>query len=139
MSTHLNPDHPDPAYHAGRLMAVLANIQEAALGNVNANVVQRFYPAASATPALVFGRLARLSQFHLAKLDPGLGKYFDLKQADIWAQVQDRLPATFSLEQQTLFALGYYQQLAHDANERKERSAAKRAGAPGAPQFEGDL
>lgn len=137
--THLNPEHPDPAYHAGRLMAVLANIQESALGNVNANVVQRFYPAASSTPALVFGRLARLSQFHLAKLDTGLAKHLDLKQAEIWAQVQDRLPATFSLEQQTLFALGYYQQLAHDANERRERSAAKKAGTTESNLFEGDL
>ena len=138
MSTHLNPEHPDPAYHAGRLMAVLANIQEAALGNVNANVVQRFYPAASATPALVFGRLARLSQFHLAKLDAGLAKHLDLKQAEIWGQIKDRLPTTFNLEQQTLFALGYYQQLAHDAAERRERSAAKKAAATDSNLFEGD-
>ena len=139
MSTHLNPDHPDPAYHAGRLMAVIANIQEAALGDVNANVVQRFYPAASATPALIFGRLARLCQFHLAKLEPGLAKYLDLKQAEIWSQVQDKLPATFSLEQQTLFALGYYQQLAHDANARRERSAAKNANAAIATTTEGAI
>ncbi len=138
MSTHLNPEHPDPAYHAGRLMAVLANIQEAALGNVNANVVQRFYPAASSTPALIFGRLARLSQFHLAKLDSGLARHLDLKQAEIWSQINDRLPTTFSLEQQTLFALGYYQQLASDAAERRERSAAKKASNTESNLFQGE-
>ncbi|MDK3161103.1 type I-C CRISPR-associated protein Cas8c/Csd1 [Kamptonema cortianum] len=139
MTTHLNPDHPDPAYHAGRLMAIIASIQESALGDVNANVVQRFYPAASATPALIFGRLARLSQFHLAKLEPGLARYLNLKQAEVWSKVQDRLPSTFSLEQQTLFALGYYQQLAHDAKEKQDRVSAKKASTPDITSDQGKL
>lgn len=125
MRPYLNPDHPKTAYHAGRLMAVLANIQFAALGDVNANIVQRFYPAASSTPALVFGRLIRQSQFHLNKLDTGLARYLDEKLASIWGQVQDDLPTTFSLEEQTLFALGYYQQIAQDVYERAEASAKK--------------
>ncbi|MER3422831.1 MAG: type I-C CRISPR-associated protein Cas8c/Csd1, partial [Nitrospiraceae bacterium] len=34
MYPYLNPDHPHPAYHCGRLLAVLARLQRAALGDV---------------------------------------------------------------------------------------------------------
>ncbi len=111
---YLNEDHPSPAYHCGRLMAVYARLQYAALGDVGAGVVQRFYAAASATPALVLGRLARLSQFHLNKLEPGLAHFFEAKIADIWGRIGDALPTALKLEEQSLFALGYYQQIAAD-------------------------
>ncbi len=65
----LNENHPHPAYHAGRLLAVMAALQKRALGSVGAGIIQRYYAAASATPALVLGRLARTSQFHLSKLE----------------------------------------------------------------------
>lgn len=109
---YLNPDHPDPAYHCGRLMAVYAQLQQAALGGVGAGVVQRYYAAASAMPALIFGRLARLSMAHLGKLDKGLARWYEQRLADIWARIRDRVPRVLDLEGQSLFALGYYQQLA---------------------------
>ena len=112
MSPYLNEDHPNPAYHCGRLMAVLADVQYAALGDVGAGVVQRFYAAASSTPALVLGRLTRTSQFHLNKLDPGLARWFENRIASIWGRIKDQIPKTLSLEDQSLFALGYYQQMA---------------------------
>ncbi|BCW98135.1 MAG: CRISPR-associated Csd1 family protein [Armatimonadota bacterium] len=111
---YLNEDHPSPAYHCGRLMAEYAQLQHAAQGDVGAGVVQRFYAAASATPSLVLGRLARLSQFHLNKLEPGRARYFETRIADIWARIGDRPPGALKLEEQSLFALGYYQQLAAD-------------------------
>lgn len=126
MHVYLNPDHPKTAYQAGRLMAVLSNIQNAALGDVGANIVQRFYPAASSTPALVFGRLTRQSQFHLNKIEGGLARYLEEKLANIWGKIQSDLPPTFSLEEQSLFALGYYQQLAQDVQERTIAVAAKK-------------
>jgi len=88
MQAYLNEEHPDPAYHCGRLMAVLAEIQQAALGRVNASVVQRYYAAASTTPALVLGRLVRTSNYHLDKIK-------DKKKRD---GLKD-------------FAVGFYQQL----------------------------
>ena len=112
LKLYLNEEHPNPAYHCGRLMAVLARLQNAALGDVGAGVVQRYYAAASATPALVLGRLTRTSQFHLNKLDPGLSYWYEEKIAGIWGRIEDNLPTTLSLEEQSLFALGYYQQLA---------------------------
>jgi len=72
MTTYLNPDHPAPAYHCGRLLAVLANLQRAALGDVGAGVVQRYYAAASQTPGLMLGRLVGNARNHLGKLEGGL-------------------------------------------------------------------
>ncbi len=72
LKQYLNENHPDPAYQCGRLMAVLSALQRRALPEVGAGVVQRYYAAASSTPSLVLGRLTRLSQFHLNKLEGGL-------------------------------------------------------------------
>ena len=114
MTTGLNPDHTDPAYLCGRLFAVLAYIQYKALGDVGAGVVQRYYAAASATPALVLGRLIRTAQFHLSKIDDGkVRRGLDKRLGEIWDKFTDRVPTTLTLEQQTLFALGYYHQKAY--------------------------
>ncbi|MGQ9635880.1 MAG: type I-C CRISPR-associated protein Cas8c/Csd1 [Bryobacteraceae bacterium] len=125
MQPELNPQFDDPAYQCGRLMAVLADLQRAALGDVGAGVVQRYYAAACATPALVLGRLIRTSQFHLDRLQadkPGLAHWFDQRIAEICASIKQPPPRTLTLEEQTLFALGYYQQKA--ARPQKETLAA---------------
>jgi len=113
MKPYLNPEHPSPAYQCGRLMAVLAALQRTALGDVGAGVVQRYYAAASTTPALVFGRLVRTAQFHLNKVESGgLAHWYEDRIAEISCRVKDKMPATLTLEEQSLFALGYYQQIA---------------------------
>jgi CRISPR-associated protein Csd1 len=122
MECYLNEDHPHPAYHCGRLMAVFADLQYAALGPVGAGVVQRYYAAASTTPALVLGRLARTSQFHLNKLEGGLAYWYEERIAKIWCRIKDHLPPTLTLEEQSLFALGYYQQKA--APKRQDQGGA---------------
>ena len=122
MSPYLNEDHPNPAYQCGRLMAVYADLQRAALGNVGAGVVQRYYAAASATPALIFGRLSRGSQFHLSKLEGGLAYWYEQRLSSIWGKIKDTIPNTLTLEQQSLFALGYYQQMAAPKKSEKNQS-----------------
>jgi CRISPR-associated protein Csd1 len=112
MKPYLNPEHPDPSYHCGRLLAVLAKLQHAALGDVGAGVVQRFYPAASQTPGLTLGRLIGNSRNHLGKLDGGLAWWYEERIAEIMGRLRDQIPRTLNLEEQGLFALGYYQQLA---------------------------
>lgn len=113
MTTYLNPDHPAAAYHCGRLMAVLAELQYAALGDVGAGVVQRYYAAASQTPGLILGRLVRNAQNHLNKPDkPWLGPKYEKHMMDIHSRLKDNFPRILDLEGQGLFALGYYQQLA---------------------------
>lgn len=112
MTAYLNPDHPEPAYHCGRLLAVLASLQRAALGDVGAGVVQRYYAAASQTPGLIVGRLATNARNHLGKLEGGLAWWYEERIADVMGHLGDRAPRILDLEGQGLFALGYYQQLA---------------------------
>ena len=112
MTPELDDSIQHPAYVCGRIMAVLAGIQWRALGDVGAGVVQRYYAAASATPALVLGRLVRLAQTgHLPKIEPaGLRQWYDNQLADVWARLHGDVPAVLGLEEQTLFAMGYYHQ-----------------------------
>jgi CRISPR-associated protein Csd1 len=137
MQPNLNEGHPDPAYHCGRLMAMLAALQYRALGDVGAGVVQRYYAAASATPALVLGRLVRTAQFHLDKLDRGLARWHEGRIADTFGRIEQAIPATLSLERQTVFALGYYQQIAADRASTKT-AAAGASGTPDAGSQETD-
>lgn len=112
MQQYLNPEHPNPAYHCGRLLAVLSCLQRTALGDVGAGVVQRYYTAASQTPGLIMGRLAANAKNHLGKLEGGLSYWFEDRIAEIMSRIKDTIPRILTLEEQSLFALGYYQQLA---------------------------
>ena len=62
----LDPDNPSQAYQLGRLFAVLEAAQYAALGRVNASIADRYYGAASSTPARVFAALIRGAKTHIA-------------------------------------------------------------------------
>ena len=112
MSVYLNKEHPEAAYQCGRLLATLAGLQRAALGDVGAGVVQRYYVAASQTPGLTLGRLFNNAKNHLNKLEGGLSFWYEDQIAEIMSRIPDRIPSTLNLDQQTLFALGYYQQIA---------------------------
>jgi CRISPR-associated protein Csd1 len=113
MSESVDDELNSPAYLCGRIMSLLASIQEKSLGTVGAGVVQRYYAAASATPALVLGRLVRTAQIaHLPKIDGGLRHHFESQLAELWTRMHTPPPTTLSLEEQTLFAMGFYQQQA---------------------------
>ena len=43
----LNPQHPETAYHCGRLLAVLEEAQRAAMPRVTNTIVDRFFGTAS--------------------------------------------------------------------------------------------
>ncbi len=112
MTAYLNANHPEPAYHCGRLLAVFSNLQRAALGDVGAGVVQRYYAAASQTPGLILGRLTSNARNHLGKLEGGLAWWYENQIADVMGHLGDGAPRILDLNGQGLFALGYYQQLA---------------------------
>ena len=124
----LNPESPSVAYQTGRLMAAYAALQSAALGDVGAGVVERYYTSACTAPALVMGKLATMAQYHLSKLrgdKPGLHHIYSRMLEEITCKIGTALPKTFSLEQQSEFALGYYFQNAQiraDIRARKEQS-----------------
>ena len=116
-----NPQHPSPAYQIGAMVAVYAALQQRAYPDVNVTVVQRFFASAQQTPALVLGRLAKMSTHHLAKLERRVANVYETRLADISARIGDRVPTVLSLPEQSLFALGYYQMTAAMNQERRER------------------
>ncbi|CCE23037.1 type I-C CRISPR-associated protein Cas8c/Csd1 [Methylotuvimicrobium alcaliphilum] len=126
MNTQLNPGHPSPAYQCGRLLAVLADLQYAALGDVGAGVVQRYYTATSQAPALRIGQLMSNAKNHLNKVGGGLAFEFENRIGEIMSAMT-QIPKTLDLEQQSLFALGYYQQLADNRARMAENKAKKQA------------
>jgi CRISPR-associated protein Csd1 len=125
---YLQEGHPEPAYHCGRLLSVLENIQRNALGDINATIVDRFYGTASTAPASVFGRLLRGAQPHLSKLrrdKPGTGHALQERLEEVLAALP-AFPTTLDLKQQGLFALGYYHQRAYDRAQARARAAEKK-------------
>jgi CRISPR-associated protein Csd1 len=125
MTAYLNPDHPEAAYHCGRLLAVFSNLQRAALGDVGAGVVQRYYAAASQTPGLILGRLTSNARNHLGKLEGGLAWWYENQIADVMGHLGDGAPRILDLNGQGLFALGYYQQLAALRSGKKTNEAVQ--------------
>lgn len=105
----LDPTRAEPTYHLGRLFAELEKSQEDALPGINATIKDRYFGAASATPASVFPRLIRMSQHHLGKLDGGNRTYHEKRIQEILGNV-DQFPSHLSLRDQGLFAIGYYHQ-----------------------------
>lgn len=107
----LQRDNPDPAYQLGRLFAAYETAQRMALGKVNATIRDRYFGAASATPASVFPLLMRGSQNHLGKLrKAGKGAWLEREIEEIVGRLGDHLPRSLALEAQGRFVLGYYHQ-----------------------------
>ncbi len=113
----MDPNNESPGYLLGQLMAVLERIQQAALKDVNASVVDRFFSGASAAPRTVFVRLLKSSQYHARKaMDDAAAAGLVFRLEKLKDQITDRFdpnkggfPARLDLEQQGLFVLGYHQ------------------------------
>lgn len=121
-------DYPDISYQLGRLFATLESAQYAALGKVNASITDRFYGAASSTPARAFPALLRNGRHHISdarKLKQG--GWIESRLDEIFAKLPPTLPKTLNLEEQGRFAVGYY-------HERAWRSPAQNS----APQDQSD-
>lgn len=103
----LNKESTNVAYRLGRLFAALEKVQRDALPGINTTVRDRYYGSASATPKTVFPQLIRLAQHHIQKAE--YGRVSDKNIEEILQEVAE-FPSHLSLDQQGLFALGYYQQ-----------------------------
>lgn len=111
MLVSLDRDNADPAYRLGRLFAALETAQRAALGRVNATIRDRYFGAASATPASVFPLLLRGAQNHLGKLrKDGKGGWIEREIEEIVAALKGSFPRSLLLEAQGRFVIGYYHQ-----------------------------
>ncbi len=109
----LEPQSKNAAYQLGRLFAVMEAAQYAALGRVNAPIGDRYYAAASATPARVFGPLLRGLKHHVSDAKKrGKGGWIEPKVGEIMLMLAPDLPRTLHLEDQGRFAVGYYHERA---------------------------
>ncbi|MCD6562204.1 MAG: type I-C CRISPR-associated protein Cas8c/Csd1 [Deltaproteobacteria bacterium] len=107
VSMALNKESTSIAYRLGRLFAALEKAQKDAIPGANTTIKDRFYGSASATPCIVFPQLLRLTQHHIQKAE--YGRNTDKMIEDIMQGIQE-FPAHLSLDDQGLFAIGYYHQ-----------------------------
>jgi CRISPR-associated protein Csd1 len=107
VTVSLDESSTNTAYRLGRLFAVLEKLQQEAIPGANSTIKDRYYGSASATPRSVFPVLLRLAQHHCAKAEKG--HFSDRRIAEILDGLE-AFPAHLSLEDQGMFALGYYHQ-----------------------------
>ena len=113
----MNPENNSEGYALGLLMAVLERLQQEALENVNASVVDRYFSGASANPKTVFVRLLKNARHHASKasgMEAKGGLVFRLERiideiANRFDPKHNGFPASLNIEQQGLFILGYHQ------------------------------
>lgn len=122
------------AYQCGRLLAELEAIQQAALGRINATLVDRYYGAAASTPNSAFAPLLSNVRAHLGKLRKIKAGTWQAKERSLEeiishfksdADKPPKLPTTLTIQQQATFALGFYHQRAHNRAAAIAAKAAK--------------
>ena len=110
----LDPDRTDTPYLLGRLFAAYEKIQQdSAESKLNRTIRDSYLSSASATPASIFPRLYRLNQHHFNKLrrgNPGLAVVREKLIGAICNPLTD-FPRQLALQDQGLFAIGYYHQI----------------------------
>ena len=124
LAMSIDHSNTDPGYRLGRLFATLERIQGSAQPGINATIRDRYYGAASSSPASVFPILLKLKNHHLSKIDSaGLTTWFEKLLGEIFSGIKT-FPARLSLAEQGLFAIGYYhQQQDFFAKKAKDESA----------------
>ncbi len=122
LTMSLDTSRTESAYLLGRLFAVLEKTQQDALPEINATIRDRYYSGASATPGAVFPRILRTYQHHLSKLEGGHKVNRERLVQEIMGGMSG-FPGHLNLQQQGLFAIGYYHQ-------RKDFFTKKPAGEP---------
>ena len=130
----LDPKESNPAYVCGRLLATLEAVQYQGVGDVGANVIDRFYGRVSTAPRLVFGQLLGFAQNHLGAIDNnGIRISLDREMQEIIDLLGSTFPPTLSLEDQGRFAIGYWHQKSHrfaTIRRNRDERAATSANAP---------
>lgn len=129
MPAHLDETRRTRAYLSGRLFAIRASIQRAAVRGVNASIVDKFYERAMTSPQAVEPTLAALSEQHLRALrrnNRGAFNRLDPLLREI-SQLRGPAPDRQSLAEQAEWIFGYDQQVWHDIESARAADAAKRS------------
>jgi CRISPR-associated protein Csd1 len=119
----LDKESTSVAYRLGRLFAALEKAQLDAIPGANTTIKDRYYGSASATPRIVFPQLLRLAQHHIQKAE--YGRWTDKMIEEIMCGVTE-FPAHLTLDDQGMFAIGYYhQRQAFFAKSKDEKEGSK--------------
>lgn len=121
MSVQLNEHSTYLPYVLGRLFSVLENVQQRANPGISATIKDRYFNAASATPAMVFPTLLNLAQKHLAKLEKGMAVNLDKRITELMGRITETLPARMSLPEQNAFQIGYYHETQHRYTKKEDQ------------------
>lgn len=124
----MDPENGDHGYLLGRLLAVIERMQQVAMGDLNATVIDRYFSGASATPAAVFPRLLKNFHNHARKAkdassNAGTAGWLEGQIDDILSRV-DGFPTFLNLEKQGLFILGYHHQRKWLWTKKEDREGA---------------
>ncbi len=118
----LDEDQPSKSYQLGRLFATLERIQETSNPNLNTTIRERYYGSACTSPVSVFPTLMRLKNHHLAKIENrGIVTWFEKTLGEIMERL-DSFPSHLNLQDQGLFAIGYYHQRQNFFTKKEESS-----------------
>lgn len=109
IKTMLDEENNQPGYVLGRLFALLQKTQTDGHPNLNRTLQDAYYSSASSTPGVVFPRLLKLYNHHIAKLDRGR-RIAREKQVQQVIDLLEKIPSRLNIEQQGFFALGFYHQ-----------------------------
>ncbi|MGI6221978.1 MAG: type I-C CRISPR-associated protein Cas8c/Csd1 [Prevotella sp.] len=107
----LDPNNDNQAYLCGRLFAIFEKIQQMANPGVNSSIRDQYFDSFSCTPNVALARLSALSNHHMQKLSRGSQVYYERLKGEVMDRLHaDGLPSHFSLDDQSRFMIGYYQQ-----------------------------
>ena len=112
LTVALDRNNLNNAYLCGRLFAVLEKIQQAAYNDsLNRTIKDSYFSSASTTPAIIFPKLLKLAEYHLAKIEkPSHITFYRKLIQEIIGNLPGEFPKVLSLTEQGKFMIGYYQQ-----------------------------
>ena len=117
----LNETSTNIPYTLGRLFEIYEEVQEKANPSINATIKDKYFNAASATPATIFPILGNLCQKHLRKLEIGSRIHLDSQISQIKSILGETYPIRLSLQEQGSFDLGYYHQKQYRYTKKEEK------------------
>lgn len=129
-TVNCNPDNPSTAYQLGRLLAAVEAVQRAAMPDVGVTARERYYRMLSMRPAVAMAGMMGGLTHHLATLrragKGGLAALLDREVQEVANRIGE-VPAAMTVAEQSLLAVGYYQQKTASDEARAARRAARQA------------
>lgn len=142
MASHLDESRGDSAYLSGRIFAVRLAMQRAAMPNVNASILDKYFERAMSNPVSVEGTLAKLSQQHLAALRRTGRGGTAYRLDELCRELSDKrhdAPGRLTPAQQAAWLCGFDQQRQHDIEIARARKAERDARTAGGDAPDNDI